>query len=458
MEESKRLNIADWYSSIIENSFDGIFIADAGANTVFVNRSYENITGLKKEEILHKNLRDLVKNKVISQSGTLTVLDTGEPVTMQQEFKTGKHALITSSPVYNKDRRIVLVVTNVRDMTEIYNLNIQLGRNEKQNDRLKKEIEHLKQEYMNYDIVAEDAQTLRALKLADKVRDMDTTVMLMGETGVGKEVFAQYIHRQSGRSEQPFIKVNCGAIPENLIESELFGYEKGAFTGADRNGKAGLFEVADKGTLFLDEIGELPLNMQVKLLRVLQEQEIKRVGGRTPINVDVRIIAATNRKLETMVEKGFFRKDLYYRLMVFPIRIPPLRERIKDIPAFAEKFLFRLNAKYGTKKHFSKEALEIMTGYPWPGNIRELKNVVERAYIVSSEEEISAAALGFFSGEPEQRTESPLPEAVSDLPGYIAELEQRYVREAYEKYGNVREAARSLGMSAATFTRKKNRQ
>lgn len=220
---------------------------------------------------------------------------------------------------------------------------------------------------------------MEIISLSKRVAPLDTTVILLGETGVGKEVFAKYIYQNSSRNDKPFIKVNCGAIPANLVESELFGYEKGAFTGADRNGKMGLFEVADTGTIFLDEVGELPLDMQVKLLRVLQEQEFERIGGRKPVKADVWVLAATNRNLEEMVRQKAFREDLYYRLMIFPIHIPPLRERPADIIPLASLFLSQLNKKYNFKKYFSLISITMMKDYNWPGNIRELRNIVERA-------------------------------------------------------------------------------
>lgn len=315
----------------------------------------------------------------------------------------------------------------------------------------------MREQFLNQDVVADDMRTLETLRMVDKVKRLDTTVTLVGETGVGKEVFAKYIHQGSARSSYPFIKVNCATIPENLMESELFGYEKGAFTGADRHGKAGLFEVADKGTIFLDEIGELPLNMQVKLLRVIQEREIKRVGGVKPIHLDVRILAATNRDLEEMLKEGRFREDLYYRLMVFPIRVPPLRERMDDISGLTELFLRQLNQKYGTDKRFSREALQILLEYQWPGNIRELKNVVERAYIISSEDWILPNCLPMIQNRTrEAGTFGGMP-AGFGLSAYLEQLEWNYINEAYEKYGNIRDAAASLGMAAATFARKKNK-
>ena len=386
----------DKLDAIIENSFDGIYITDGQANTIKVNRSYENITGLRKREVLGHSMHELVKHNVISVSGSLMAIKERRVITLQQEFKTGRKALITSSPVYDNKGKIIMVVTNVRDLTELYNLKEEVQKKTQEEIKLRQELEHVREKLMDDNMVVHDKRSLAALLLADKVAPLDATVMLLGETGVGKEVFAKYIFQNSRRKDKSFIKINCGAIPANLIESELFGYEKGAFTGANKNGKMGLFEVADKGTIFLDEIGELPMSMQVKLLRVLQEQEIERIGGSQPIKIDVRIIAATNRNLEKMVKEKSFREDLYYRLMVFPINIPPLRERTGDIVPLSELFISNLNKKYGFSKRFSMEAEQILKNYNWPGNIRELKNIIERAIIISNGDEITIDSLSLI--------------------------------------------------------------
>ena len=347
-----------------------------------------------------------------------------------------------------------MVVTNVRDLTEIYSLKSQIEKSAKEHRRLSRELELVKNDFLSHDLIAESPITLNVLRLADRVSELDTLVILLGETGVGKEVFAKYIHTKSPRKDKPFVRVNCGAIPENLIESELFGYEKGAFTGANRSGKAGLFEVADGGTIFLDEIGELPLSMQVRLLRVLQDQEIQRIGSVKPVKVNVRIIAATNRTLEDMVREGKFREDLYYRLMVFPINIPPLRQRIGDIAPLTRHFIDNFNRQYGFQKRFSEECFPVMEEYLWPGNIRELRNVIEQALIISNDEVIHPEDLIVF--QKRNSNGKPDPEAdISNLPAHIARLEKYYADEAYEKYGNVREAAKSLGISPATFVRKR---
>lgn len=462
-EASERLN------AIIEHSFDGIFITDAKANVIRINHAYEVITGLKKEEVLGKNMADLVRNKLISESGSLQVIKTKQPVTLQQCFRSGKEALVTSSPIFDADGNFIMIVTNVRDLTEIYNLKAVVQEKTAAMDRLAMELEHLQTTSEdNQEIIAKDETTLAAMLLANRVASMDTTVILLGETGVGKEVMARYIFQHSHRAKNSFIKVNCGAIPENLIESELFGYEGGAFTGANKNGKIGLFELANKGTLFLDEIGELPKDMQVKLLRALQEQEIMRVGGTKPVKIDVRIIAATNRNLEEMVKNGTFREDLYYRLTVFPISIPPLRMRKKDIIPLALSFLEKLNQKYQLKKYFTDLSMQLLHEYDWPGNIRELKNIVERAIIISPSDAIKPENLHIHSaskpiviikdnefGNNTKNSLPPPPEFPINLKNTLEKIEYTYMVQAYKFFGNVRDAAKNLGLTPSTFVRKR---
>ena len=462
-EAAERLN------AIIEHSFDGIFITDKNANVLRINHAYEDITGLKGEDVLGKNMADLVKGKLISHSGSLIVARTKKPVTLQQRFRSGKEALVTSSPIFDKNGTLIMIVTNVRDLTEIYNLKEIVQEKTDAMERLRLELAHIQGPAAEQEVIAKDETTLAAMLLANRVAPMDTTVILLGETGVGKEVMARYIYQHSHRVKNSFIKVNCGAIPESLIESELFGYESGAFTGANRSGKIGLFELANKGTLFLDEIGELPKDMQVKLLRALQEQEIMRVGGTKPIKINVRVIAATNRNLEEMVKSGEFREDLYYRLTVFPISIPPLRLRKKDITPLALSFLTKLNQKYNFKKYFSTISIQLLNEYNWPGNIRELKNIVERAIIISSADEIRPEDLHLLhQNRPvimleEKNIDTKKTEIGSDiqfpidLQDILTRTEYHYLTAAYQKCGNVRDAAHALGITPSTFVRKRKK-
>lgn len=441
----------DRLRDIVDSSHDGIYITDGQAKTLWVNPAYLAISGLREEDVVGKNMWDLEQSGIISRSGTILAIAQRKAVTLEQTFRTGKRALITSTPSIGSHGEIKMVVTNVRDMTEFYDLQEKYQETE---ERYQTEVELAQRQVLSdAELIAVDPNTITTLRQANKVAALDATVLLTGETGVGKEKFAQYIYKNSPRREKRFITVNCGAIPASLIESELFGYEKGAFTGATRD-KMGIFELADKGTIFLDEIGELPLDMQVKLLRVLQERCIRRIGGSKSIPVDLRVIAATNRDLEDMVRSKTFREDLFYRLNVVPIPIPPLRDRPGDILPFAYSFLKEANEKHHFQKRFAPSALRAMEGYNWPGNVRELKNVVERMVILSQDNMIRASDLPFHA----QRTVThAVASGPVDLKLEVARLEDQYIRQAYEKHKNVRDAAASLGMDSSTFVRKRRK-
>lgn len=289
------------------------------------------------------------------------------------------------------------------------------------------------------------------ISLAERIAFVNSTVLLLGESGVGKEVIASLIQKLSSRSDKPFIKVNCAAIPKDLLESELFGYEKGAFTGADIRGRPGLFEQADKGTIFLDEIGEMPLHLQVKLLRVIQELEITRIGGGRTKKIDIRIISATNKNLESMVGKGEFREDLYYRLNVIPILIPPLRERQEDISLLAFYFLQKLNAKYNFKKQFTDEAISLMKSYSWPGNIREMQNLIERLVVTLESEVIDSYHFPFTKQNLLHLTrQKTLKEAIADL-------ERSMIIKEMLQSETTRKAAKALGISQSALVKKMQR-
>ncbi|WP_236898543.1 sigma 54-interacting transcriptional regulator [Clostridium beijerinckii] len=445
--------------SIIECSYDGIYITDGEANTIKINNAYESITGLKRSEVLGRNMKDLEKEGVISQSATLLVLKNRKTTTIQQEFKTGVKVLVSSNPIFDKNGKIIMVVTNVRDVTQLYELKEQLQKNKEITLKYVSEIEEMRTQLLNTsEIVAEDHKTIEIIQLANRIAKVDTTILMLGETGAGKDQIAKHIHKVSKRSKKQFIKVNCGAVPASLIESEFFGYEKGAFTGANKEGKIGLFEMASGGTIFLDEVGELPMDMQVKLLRVLQEMEVVRIGGTKPIKIDVRVLAATNRDLEDMIKKKQFREDLYYRLNVIPLYIPPLRERKHDILPLINFFLTQLNKKYNFNKVFASDALNCMYEYNWPGNVRELKNIVERAVIMSEDDKIKRSDLpkNIIGSNGMIVTLNTFEEGIN-LKETLDAIEKKLIKKAYDKYGNVRAAAKSLGIDASTFVRKRQK-
>ncbi|MCQ4923255.1 sigma 54-interacting transcriptional regulator [Tissierella carlieri] len=454
VEEGLHLRISD----ILDSSYDGIYITDGRANTIMVNKAYERIAGIRIEELIGRNMNDLVNEGYISQSATLLVLKDRKVNTIEQNFKTGKKALVTSTPVFNSAGDITMVVTNVRDITELYELKEKLDEKENLTKKYSVELEAMKIELLkNNDLIAMDKKMLDIIQMAIRVAPIDTTVLITGETGVGKEEIAKLIYKNSNRETKQFIKVNCGSIPKTLIEAELFGYERGAFTGANKEGKIGLFEVADGGTIFLDEIGELPLDMQVKLLRVLQDGQFTRVGGVEEITVDVRILAATNRNLEEMVREKLFREDLYYRLNIVPITIPPLRDRRDDIIPLIHYFLNKLNKKYRFKKTISSEALKTLYAYEWKGNVRELRNIIERIMVMSEKDMISKPDLpkSILAWDKVQNVINeneivPLKQALNKVEKHLLEI-------AFNTYGNVRDAAKVLEIDPATFVRKRQK-
>jgi two-component system response regulator PilR (NtrC family) len=330
--------------------------------------------------------------------------------------------------------------------------------NELEKRRLREENTYLRREFRKVhgmgNLIGKSRKMQEVFKMIEVVSATNSTVLITGESGTGKELVAKAIHLNSPRSDGPFVSVNCGAFTETLLESELFGYIKGAFTGATTN-KKGLFEVADKGTIFLDEIGDTSPSMQVKLLRVLQERTIRRVGGTEETAVDVRIIAATNRDLTGMVADNEFREDLYYRISVIPLEIPPLRHRRGDIPLLADHFLTRLNTTMGKKiDRLSDEALKKMEGYSWPGNVRELENSIERAFILETSTELSARHLPetVSSGSARLRSQISIPEEGLNLEAHVEAIQKGYLEEALLRTNGVQvKAAELLGMSYRSF-------
>ncbi|WP_240689310.1 sigma 54-interacting transcriptional regulator [Ammoniphilus sp. YIM 78166] len=375
-----------------------------------------------------------------------------------QETVEGRKVWSVANPVFHGDKLEKVVIIS-HDMTEMDRLRQKLEIAQQQSESYKHELEDLMERTGQRKTLLYRSQIMEdTVDEMRRIASVDSTVMLFGESGVGKEVFAHAIHESSKRKDQPFIRVNCGAIPENLIESELFGYEKGAFTGADLKGKPGFFELAHKGTLFLDEITELPLNMQVKLLRVLQEREIVRVGGIRTIPIDVRIISATNRDIRERVEEGQFREDLYYRLNVIPISIPPLRDRPGDIASLAMHFLQKFNHTYEKEKSLSREALEILENYHWPGNVRELQNVMERIIVTTRHDYIEGHdILPILYADRSSKKIKPMVFDLMPMKDAIAELESQLIQLALRKHGSAAKASQILGISPATISRRMNK-
>jgi PAS domain S-box-containing protein len=377
LEYTKRMK--EELDAIIESSFDAIYITDGEGITLRVNEAYSRMSGIPREAFLGKTLEELVDEGSMRHSTVPLVLKRKERVTTLCE-KNGHKLLKTGSPIFDNSGRISRVVMNIRDITELDQLKTDL-------EQARNLSQHYQEELTKYNMV--DKYIIRSPKSRDlldlciRLGRVDTTVLIQGESGVGKEIAANIIHSNSARGKKPLISINCAAIPENLLESELFGYSPGAFTGANKHGKAGIFETANAGTLFLDEVAELPLTLQGKLLRAIQQREITRVGSTEPTSIDVRIIAATNRDLEQMVALKKFRKDLYYRLNVVPVTVPPLRERKVEIPFLVNHFLEIFNSKYGLNKRIDERVIKNLMNYNWPGNVRELENLIERLVVTS---------------------------------------------------------------------------
>ncbi|MBR1781678.1 MAG: sigma 54-interacting transcriptional regulator [Oscillospiraceae bacterium] len=440
--------------AFVENSTDAIQISDRNLVTIRVNRAYEVLTGINREELVGVPVAELVQKHLISESCGAIVAQTGEPHTIVQTFyRTGRSAHVSCKPVRDENGEIEFFICNDRDLDEISRLQSQLTEVQALNDRYLAELDAIRaQNPQKGNLVVQDREMLKVLALAARVAKVDSTVLILGETGVGKDELARFIHANSHRSGQKFVSINCGAITESLFESELFGHEGHAFTGAGSKVKPGLFEMADGGTIFLDEIGELSLNMQTRLLHVLQSHTFLRVGGSSPVTTDVRVITATNRDLLEMTRQKKFREDLYYRLNVVPIHIPPLRERKNDIIPLAQSFLAHYNEKYGFHKKFSPTACFVLLNNAWEGNVRQLKNAVEQAVIMTDGDVIQPELL------PGDR-QIPQPTGFSgedlDLTELLERTELRYLNLYYEQYGNIRDAARHLQMSPATFQRRR---
>ena len=447
---------------ILEGSFDGILVTDAEGKVLYVNSSYERVTEIRKKDLEGKYMKDLMNPVWMPNSVAYVVAEQKQPVSKRQIVKSGRHIIVTGRPVFNKKGDIKKIVINARDITEIYELTEEL----QQSKEMGKQYLESFSDYTASDekdgkntILAVSKEMQDVLILAEKVANFHATVLILGESGVGKEEMAKFIHGNSLRSDDPFITLNCGAIPANLLESELFGYEKGAFTGAMQSGKEGLLEAADGGTVFLDEIGETPLDFQVKLLRFLENKEVRRVGSLETRHVDVRIIAATNRDLAAMVEEGTFREDLYYRLNVVQIEVPALRKRIDDIIPLASLFLHKYNEMYNQQKLLTYEVMEELKKYPWVGNVRQLKNVIENMVIVSNNDYLQTEDLPWVT----QKMKNPMQTMINTVMENSSEmslneateaLEKLIFQEAKESCSTTRAIADKLKVNQSTVVRK----
>lgn len=441
----------------LESSHDGIMVSDGMGNVIRLNAALEKLIGVKRRDILGRNVADLVQEGVYESSAILQVIETGKTATVVIDHN-GRQLLITGSPVYNANSAMTAVVANIRDMSELNDLRQKLEQQQMIAEKYSKELAHIaRQQSAQTSFVACSREMKTILATIHSISEVDSTVLISGESGTGKEMVVNEIYASSMRSYRPIIKVNCGAIPPALFESELFGYEDGAFTGARRKGKPGFFELAHMGTLFLDEVGELPLEMQVKLLRVLQEGEIIRIGGSKPISVDVRIIAATNRDLWEMTEEGTFRQDLYYRLNVINIEVPPLRQRRDDIIPLVMHMLERFNQKYGKHKEIPIELGKVLRELPWRGNVRELENLIENLVVLCPEDVLTPEHLPVRY----QRGQNPASQVeirgILPMKDMVRRAERQLIANARAQYSSMQEVAKALGVDVSTISRKLSR-
>jgi len=440
---------------LVDSSYDGVFLTDAEGVVVYCNESYLQISGLKREKILGRQIREMIEAGEIPDACSPDVIEQKKPLTKVINYYHGVSALVTSTPIFDESGQLVRVFSNVRDITQLIQLKEKLG----EYSRRLRQAERASRDDTKMLAVSKEMETI--VKTATRVASFSSPVLIQGESGVGKDMLARYIHDCSDVSEnRPFVQINCSAIPETLLESELFGYESGAFTGASTKGKIGLLELANNGTLFLDEIGEMPMSLQVKMLQVLQTSTMFRVGGTKKVELTTRIIAATNNDLNKLMAVGRFRQDLFYRLNVIPIYIPPLRERKADLIPLIYHFLEKKNLKFNLNRKLLPSAMEILSNYDWPGNVRELNNVIERMMIMTEGNVIDEKSIPQFIT---QSVKKPL---YIDTPDYfdsfdlgeiITTVEKEVIRKAIAEFGALRNVSEHLGIDLSTLVRKKRK-
>ena len=445
-------SIAEDIHKLFETNWDVIYASDGDGITLEVSSAANSIWGVDAKFLVGKSVYDLEREKIYYPSITRMVLESKRRVQAIQTTATGKKLLVMGTPIQNEAGKIIRVINTSRIIPNENDLSKELEDTRLLLDGYKRELALSRMEKENTSFIAASPEMQKVFGRAMKVSETDVAVLITGESGVGKEVLANLIATKSRRADKPYIKINCSAIPPTLFESELFGYERGAFTGAERNGKPGLFELANHGTLFLDEISEIPINMQAKFLRVLQEKEFMRVGGTKTKTLDVRIIAATNKNLLDEIERGNFRKDLYYRLNVVQICIPPLRERRDDILPLSLAFLEKYNRKYNLDCKFSPEVMDAFFRYSWDGNVRELQHAVERMVVLSPQSLIEVESLPEVIAK--ERGEVIHVSEIIPLKDAQRILEEKLLAMARKKYKTTTAIAEVLGVNQSTVSRK----
>ena len=448
-------DLTEEFDVIFNSSFDGLWISDAQGRVLRVNPTSRRFLGIGERDVTGRKVEDFVKEGYFDRAATTEVLKRRTAVSIIQKSRDGTELLVTGNPVYDEKGDIRLVVINARDLTALKKLQAELEESRALTDKYRSELTSLyDQEDLSSELIVRSARMERAFETALKMARVDSSVLLLGESGVGKSLIAKMIHRASARRKGPLVRVDCAGVPASLIEAELFGYVKGAFTGARGEGKPGYFEMSQGGTLLLEEVGELPMNTQAKLLRFLEDNEVVRLGDITPRKIDVRVLAATNRNLQAMVEQGEFRQDLFFRLNVLPLVIPPLRRRKEDIPALVAYFLRQNNKKCGTARTISPAALDCLRRYSFPGNVRELANLVEQLVVMSPGEEIEVKDLPPAVRREDAPSALRLAEDEWNLPQAVRAIEREMIAAALVRFGSQRAAARHLGIDHSTLSRK----
>ena len=433
----------DTLLKILDHMYDELFVINAEGVIIYVNRACERHYGVQPSEMIGKTVEECTEQGFWYPPISPIALRDPKIATYEQVSNTGLKLVATVTPVFDKEGNLEMVVENLRDLPKLEEIKSNLEETQNLLSRYKQEVQTLRQEELHQDFVVQSKKMKEILKLSQQVAKVDSSVILLGETGTGKSLLAKYIHRVSSRKNESFITVNCASIPDQLIESELFGYAPGAFTGANPKGKIGLLGLADGGTLFLDEISEIPLHLQAKLLQILQEKQYFPVGSTKINTIDCRVLAATNQDLSQLVDQGKFRKDLYYRLNTIEIEVPPLRKRKKDLVKLIQFFINRYDRKYKMEHNLTPDALAILSQYTWPGNVRELEHIIERMVVTSSSQTISAEHLPNLHNRDAIKFSEGVDEDVS-LDEAMIQAEMCIVSEAYRNLKSSYKVAKAL--------------
>lgn len=445
--------------AIIGASSDGIWVCDAKGNVVTINSASEVLNGIKAKDVIGKNVSELLEDGSFDQLVSTKVMESGRQETIVQHIKkTNRLLLCTGTPSRDEDGNIALIIINERDMTELENLRNKVAQSQKLTEKFKEELSELALlELAQNTIIADSNPMKNILQKALKLANVGASnILILGASGTGKGLLAKLIHKVSNRRDNPFVEINCAAIPENLLEAELFGYEKGAFSGAAEVGKIGLFELAQGGTVFLDEIGDMPLNLQTKLLKYLDDKQFRRLGGTQSIHVECKTISATNRDLPERVRNNLFREDLFYRLSSFTLEIPSLCERRDDIPGLVRFYLEKYNKKYNKNTRISSRAMAHLHNHPLTGNVRELKNIIENGVVLSEDEilDVNIAGLGKSAYQLPHALNLPTGSGQINLNEILAEVEKQLLAMAKQHCTTTRQMSAYLNICQSTVVRK----